>query len=66
MCAERDGEEQEGANEQRHVVKDDAENFALQSVSGRDVDGLVLAPDHEGDGDGGVKGENCFSHIGES
>ena len=42
----------------------DAENLALQGVSGRDIDGLVVAPDHESYGDGGVEGENCFLHLG--
>ena len=52
------------------MIEDDAKYLALHRVSGRDVDGLVKAPDHEGDGERGVDayceflhGESCCNAI---
>jgi hypothetical protein len=44
------------------VVEDDAEDFALHRVDWRDIDGLIEAPDHQRDGDCGVKANGEFLH----
>lgn len=43
------------------MVVDDAEDVALHGIIGRDINGLVVSPDHERKGDGGKEaGEGFF------
>jgi hypothetical protein len=47
------------------MVEDDAIEFALPAqpvVRGGNVDGLVKAPDEEGEGEGGIEAEKKFFH----
>ena len=46
------------------MIKDDAEDFALHCVRRRDVNGLIEAPDHQRNGDCGVKPDGEFLHTG--
>ena len=46
------------------MVEDNAKDLALHGVRGSNVDGLVKAPEHEGNGNSGVKAESNFLHRG--
>jgi hypothetical protein len=46
------------------MVVEDALDFVHGLFVGRDIDGLVKAPDHEGDGDGGVETDGELLHWG--
>src|SRR5208283_1641675 len=46
------------------MVVNDAEDFALHRVVGRDVDGLVISPDHKREGDNDVNTTCKFLHRG--
>ena len=64
-AGQRDGEEEKSDHRRGHMVEDDAIEFALPAqpvVRGGDVDGLVEAPDQEGDSEGGVEAEEKFFH----
>ena len=50
-------EEGECARERGHMVEDDAEDFALHGVNGGDIDGLVVSPAHECEGESDVSAD---------
>ncbi len=42
------------------MVVNNAEDFALHGVVRRHIDGLVITPDHQGDGDQNIENDSDF------